>query len=165
MSRKYRRKKKSQTGTIIFLSLVIVACIAVILAFSVYPGEAQGPLGTLIAESPLSSLTNGVKAAVTEKATEQILEKTLQEALESAGQPEAAAEAKKIVKNMDEEDKQTAESIIGKYASGDTISDCLDIVGDGVNSETIAQVEQYLKNEMADQDVSALKELYSKYAQ
>jgi hypothetical protein len=170
MSRRHRRKNKNEAGTLIFLSLVIVACVVVILGFSVYSPGTLGlsdKLGTLIAESPFSDLAGSVKTAVTEKVTEQvteqILEKTVQEALESSGESEAAAKAKKIVKNMDEEDKQTAEEIIGKYADGDTISDCLDILGDGVDSQSIAEVEQYLKDTISSEDVSALKDLYGKY--
>jgi hypothetical protein len=170
MSRK--RRHKNGTGTIIFLSLVIVACIVVILGFSVYSPGTLGlsdKLGTLVAESPFGTLTGSVKTAVTEKVTEQVTEqilvKTVQEALESSGDSEAAAKAKKIVKNMDEEDKKTAEGIIGKYADGDTISDCLDILEDGVDSQSIAEVEQYLKDTISSEDVSALKDLYSKYGQ
>ncbi|MBD5516629.1 MAG: hypothetical protein HDR06_18855 [Lachnospiraceae bacterium] len=64
---------------------------------------------------------------------------------------------------MDESDKKEAEAIIEKYADGDTISDVMDIVGDGVNSESISQVEQYLKNTVSDEDVDKLQELYEKY--
>lgn len=170
MSRKHKRKKNGM-GTIIALCLVIIACVVVIMCLSLGTQGAGGLsekfsyFGTLVNEGAIGNLSDAVKAAVTEKATEQILEKTVQQALESAGDSEAASKAKKIVKSMDKEDKETAEGIIGKYADGDTISDCLDIVGDGINSESIKEVEQYLKDAMSSEDVSALKDLYSKYAQ
>jgi hypothetical protein len=166
-----RRKKKSGMGTIIALCLVIIACVVVIMGLSLGTqgigslSEKFSSFGALVKESTIGNLSDGVKAAVTEKATEQILEKTVQQALESAGDSEAASKAKEIVKGMDKEDKETAEGIIGKYADGDTISDCLDIVGDGINSESIKEVEQYLKDAMSSEDVSALKNLYSKYVQ
>jgi hypothetical protein len=166
-----RRKKKSGMGTVIALGLVIVACVVVIMGLSLETRDVGGlsekfsSFGALVKESSIGNLSDGVKAAATEKVTEKVLEKTVQQALESAGDSEAASKAKEIVKNMDKEDKETAEGIIGKYADGDTISDCLDIVGDGINSESVKEVEQYLKDAMSDQDVSALKDLYSKYVQ
>jgi hypothetical protein len=158
-------------GTIMALCLVIIACVVVIMGLSMGTqgmgslSEKFGSFGALVKESSIGNLSDGVKAAATEKVTEKVLEKTVQQALESTGDSEAAQKAKNIVKNMDQEDKETAEEIIGKYADGDTISDCLDIVSDGINSESVKEVEQYLKDAMSDQDVSALKDLYSKYVQ
>ena len=144
MSRRGKKKKKGM-GIVIFLSLVIVVCAVVLI------GLVRG------------NLTDGIKSAVTEKVTEQVMEQAFQKALESVGDPQAAAKAKEIVNNMDESDKKEAEAIIEKYADGDTISDVMDIVGDGVNSESISQVEQYLKNTVSDEDVDKLQELYEKY--
>lgn len=144
MSRR-RKKKKSGMGIIIFLSLVIVVCVFVLV------GLVRG------------NLVDGIKSAVTEKVTEQVMEQAIQKALESTGDPQAAAKAKEIVNNMDESDKKEAEAIIEKYADSDTLSDVMDIVGDGVNRESISQVEQYLKNAVSDEDIDKLQELYEKY--
>ena len=144
MSRRGKKKKKGM-GIVIFLSLVIVVCVVVLI------GLVRG------------NLADGIKFAVTEKVTEQVMEQAFQKALESVGDPQAAAKAKEIVNNMDESDKKEAEAIIEKYADGDTISDVMDIVGDGVNSESISQVEQYLKNAVSDEDINKLQELYEKY--
>lgn len=144
MSKRGKKKKKGM-GIVIFLSLVIVVCAVVLI------GLVRG------------NLVDGIKSAVTEKVTEQVMEQVFEKALESAGDPQAAAKAKEIVNNMDESDKKEAEAIIEKYADGDTISDVMDIVGDGVNSESISQVEQYLKNTVSDEDVDKLQELYEKY--
>lgn len=144
MSRRGKKKKKGM-GIVIFLSLVIVVCVVVLI------GLVRG------------NLADGIKSAVTEKVTEQVMEQAFQKALESAGDPQAAAKAKEIVSNMDESDKKEAEAIIEKYADGDTISGVMDIVGDGVNSESISQVEQYLKNTVSDEDIDKLQELYEKY--
>lgn len=139
------KKKKKGMGIVIFLSLVIVVCVVVLI------GLVRG------------NLADGIKSAVTEKVTEQVMEQAFQKALESVGDPQAAAKAKEIVNNMDESDKKEAEAIIEKYADGDTISGVMDIVGDGVNSESISQVEQYLKNTVSDEDIDKLQELYEKY--
>ena len=64
---------------------------------------------------------------------------------------------------MDAEDKKQAEEIIGKYADSETLSDCMDIVKDGVNAESIAQVQQYLEQSVSEEDMQALLELYEKY--
>ena len=136
-----RRKKKKGMGMILFLSLLIVGCLVIIF----FIGKGY--------------LMDAVKSKVTEMAAEQIFEK----ALESAGDPQAAEKAKQIVANMDEEDKKQAEEIIGKYADSETLSDCMDIVKDGVNSESISQVQQYLEQSVTEEDMQALLELYEKY--
>ena len=140
MSKRNRKKKKGM-GMIIFLSLLIAGCLVIIF----FIGKGY--------------LTDAVKSKVTEMAAEQIFEK----ALESAGDPEAAEKAKQIVANMDAEDKKQAEEIIGKYADSETLSDCMDIVKDGVNAESIAQVQQYLEQSVSEEDMQALLELYEKY--
>lgn len=140
MSKK-RKKKKKGIGMIVFLSLVIAGC----LVFIFFLGKGY--------------LTDAVKSKVTEKVAEQVFEK----ALESAGDPEAAEKAKQIVANMDEEDKKQAEEIISKYADSETISDCMEIVGDGINSESIEQVQQYLEQSVSQEDMQALWDLYEKY--
>ncbi len=43
------------------------------------------------------------------------------------------------------------------------ISDCLEIVGDGVNSESIAEVQEYLQESVSEEDIRKLQELYQKY--
>ncbi|MCI9463579.1 MAG: hypothetical protein HFI48_06805 [Lachnospiraceae bacterium] len=126
---------------IIFLSLIIVCC----LIFIFFIGKGY--------------LTDAVKSKVTQKVAEQVFEK----ALESAGDPEAAEKAKQIVANMDEADKKQAEEIITKYADSETISDCMEIMQDGVNSESLGQVQQYLEQSVSQEDMQALWELYEKY--
>ncbi|MGN0279334.1 MAG: hypothetical protein ACI4C4_08270 [Lachnospiraceae bacterium] len=143
MSRK--RKKKKGTGKIVVLSLIIVVSVLILV------GLVKGTLG------------NGVKHVVVEKATEQIMEQAVQKALESSGDPQAAAKAKEIVSNMDEADKQQAEEIIEKYADTEALSDCMDIVSEGVTDESIAEVEEYLQNSVSSEDMQKLQELYEKY--
>ena len=112
---------------------------------------------------PEKAITDGVKSAVTEKVTEKVMEQVVQKALESSGNPQAAAKAKEIVGNMEEADKQEAEAILEKYADSETLSDCMEIVGDGINSETVTQVQEYLQERVADEDIQKLQELYEKY--
>lgn len=139
------RRKKKGTGVIIFLGVVIVVCVVVLV------GLVKGNLG------------DGIKNVVVEKATEQIMEQAVQKALEDAGDPQAAAKAKEIINNMDEADKQQAEEIIEKYADTDMLSDCMDIVSDGVTDESIAQVKDYLQESVSSEDIEKLQELYEKY--
>lgn len=143
MSRK--QKKKKGTGKIVVLSLIIVVSVLIL-------------VGLLI-----GTLGNDVKHVVVEKATEQIMEQAVQKALENSGDPQAAAKAKEIVSNMDEADKQQAEEIIEKYADTDALSDCMDIVSEGVTDESIAEVEEYLQNSVSSEDMQKLQELYEKY--
>lgn len=144
MSRRGKKKKKG-IGMIIFLSLVIIVCIIIII------GIARG------------TFTDGLKTAVTRKVAEQVMEQTFQKVLESSGDPQAADKAKEIVDNMDESDKKAAEAIIEKYADGDTVSDVINIVGDGVNSESIEEVKEYLQESIAEEDIRKMQELYEKY--
>lgn len=136
-------------GKIFFLCLLIVCCLFVLV------GLVKGTLfersGSLLPQ------------AVTDKVTETVMEQAVEKALESSGDPNAAAKAKEVIQNMDEEDKEKAQEIIGKYADGDTISDCMEIVGDGINQESMAEVEQYLQNNVSAQDREQLEELYRKY--
>ena len=124
---KKRRKKKKGTGKIVFLSLVIAACLVVIFMLS------------------KGHIVDTVKDKVTEKVVEQAAQQVIEKALESAGEPQAAEKAKEIVANMDEEDKEQAQEIIGKYANSQTVSDCMEIVEDGINEESIGEVQQYLE--------------------
>ena len=146
-----RRKKKNKgVGKIVFLCLLIAVCLVI--------------LAGLVRGSFLKkAITDGVKSAVTEKVTEKVMEQVVQKALESSGNPQAAAKAKEIVGNMEEADKQEAEAILEKYADSETLSDCMEIVGDGINSETVTQVQEYLQERVADEDIQKLQELYEKY--
>ena len=156
MSRRRRqrtRKKKRGMGKIFFLCLLIVCCLFVLVGLV---------RGTLFERSG-SLLPQAVTDKVTEKVTETVMEQAVEKALESSGDPNAAAKAKEVIQNMDEEDKEKAQEIIGKYADGDTISDCMEIVGDGINQESMAEVEQYLQNNVSAQDREQLEELYRKY--
>lgn len=140
-------------GKIFFLCLLIVCCLFVLVGLV---------RGTLFERSG-SLLPQAVTDKVTEKVTETVMEQAVEKALESSGDPNAAAKAKEVIQNMDEEDKEKAQEIIGKYADGDTISDCMEIVGDGINQESMAEVEQYLQNNVSAQDREQLEELYRKY--
>lgn len=145
-----RKKKKSGVGKIIFLCLLIAVCLVI--------------LAGLVRGSFLrDTVTEGIKSAVTKKVTETVMEQAVQKALESSGDPQAAARAKEIVDNMEESDKKEAEAIIEKYADSETLSDCLEIVGDGINSESIAEVQEYLQESVSDEDIQKLQELYEKY--
>lgn len=147
MSRKNRRRRKKGYGKIVFLSLVIIACVAIII------GLANG------------ALTNTVKSAVKEKVTHEVMEQAVQKALESNGDPEAEQKAKEIVDNMENTDKQKAEAIIEKYADSDTLSDCMEIVSDGVDEESLEQVKEYLEGTVSAEDQAQLEELYRKYSE
>lgn len=111
------------------------------------------------------TLTGKMKSAVSKVVAEQVMEQTLQKALESAGNPQAAQKAKEIVDNMEEADKQKAEAIIEKYADSDTLSDCMEIVGDGVTEESLEKVRDYLEGSVSAEDQAQLEELYKKYSE
>lgn len=142
-----RRKKKKGLIPVIFLGLLIGVCIVVGVSY------ASG------------SLTKTVKHAVTKKVSETVMEQAVKQALESTGDTQAVEKAQEIVDNMDEGDKQKAEEIIERYADSDTLSDVMEIVGDGVNSESLSEVKQYLQDNVSEQDQAELKELYQKYSE
>lgn len=129
------------------LLLVIVVCVIVLI------GLVSG------------SFKDRIQSAVTGKVTEQFMEQAIRKALESSGDPEAAAKAKEIVDSIDEEDKKAAEEIIGKYAKQDTMSDLIDIAGGGINSESVEQIKDYLQDNMSEDDIQKLQELYNKYGE
>lgn len=142
-----RKKKKKGIGTIIVLLLVIVVCVIVLI----------GLVG--------GSFKDGIQSVVTRKVTEQFMEQAIQKALENSGDPEAAAKAKEIVDSIDEADKKAAEEIIEKYANQDTVSDLIDIAGGGINSESVEQIKDYLQDNMSEDDIRKLQELYNKYGE
>lgn len=129
------------------LLLVIVVCVIVLI------GLVSG------------SFKDRIQSAVTGKVTEQFMEQAIRKALESSGDPEAAAKAKEIVDSIDEEDKKAAEEIIGKYANQDTVSDLIDIAGGGINSESVEPIKDYLQDNMSEDDIQKLQELYNKYGE
>lgn len=146
-----RKKRKKGTGKIVFLCILIVVCLIVL--FGLIKGSFSA-----------DKITIGIKSAVTKKVTETVMEQAVQKALESSGDSQAAAKAKEIVNNMEESDKKVAESIIEKYADSETLSDCMEIVGDGINSESIAKVQEYLEESVSQEDIQKLQELYEKYS-
>lgn len=145
-----RKRKKSGVGKIIFLCLLIAVCLVIL-------------VGLVRGSFLRDTVTDGIKSAVTRKVTETVMEQAVQRALESSGDPQAAARAKEIVDNMEESDKKEAEAIIEKYADSETLSDCMEIVGDGINDESIAEVQEYLQESVSDEDIQKLQELYEKY--
>lgn len=147
--REQRRKKKGM-GKIVFLSFFILVCLIVL------AGLVKGAFSA-------DKITGGIKSAVTKKVAETVMEQAVRQALESAGDSQAAEKAKEIVDNMEEADKKEAGAIIEKYADSETLSDCLEIVGDGINSESIAEVQDYLEQSVSDEDIRKLRELYEKY--
>lgn len=142
---KRRKKKKQGMGAVILLALVVIVCAVVLI------GLVRG------------NLTDSIKSAVNRKVTEQVMEQAIQKALESSGDPDAAAKAKEIVSSIDEEDMREAEAIVQKYADGDTLSDLVSIAGNGVNNETIEQVKEYIQENVSEEDMRKLQELYRKY--
>lgn len=140
-----RKKRKKGVGTIILLLFVIVLCSGVLIGL--VTGKLQG----------------GLKSMVAKKVSEQVMEQAIQEALERSGDPQAAAKAKEIVGSMDETDKEEAAAIVEKYADGDTLSDLANIVGNGVNRDSVDQVKEYLQDNVSEEDIQKLQELYQKY--
>ncbi len=145
-----RKKKKKGIGKIVMLSLLIVVCLVIL-------------FGLIRGSFLPDKITGGIKSAVTKKVTETVMEQAVQKALESSGDPQAASKAKEIVDNMEEADKEEAEAIIEKYADSETLSNCMEIVGDGINSESLAEVEEYLQESVSQEDIQKLQELYQKY--
>lgn len=148
MSRR-RRKKKKGTGTILFLSVVILA--GGITLFGLTNETFAGKLKSVTTDK------------VKDKAQEEILEQALEQILESTGDPEAAEKAKEIMDSIDEEDKQKAKEMIGKYVNKDTISEMTDLIEEGINKETVTEVTEYLKESISEEDKQKLEELYQKY--
>ena len=58
-----------------------------------------------------------------------------------------------------------AEEIIERYADSDTLSDVMEIVGDGIDGESLSEVEAYLQENVSAQDQAELEELYRKYSE
>lgn len=142
-----KKKKKKNTRTVIILSIVIVVCVIVLIWL----------VGGL--------LKNKVMSAVHRKVTEQVMEYGIRQALESIDDPEAAVRAKEIVDSIDEEDLREVEEIVEKVVNEDTVSDLINIVGSGVDSGSVEQVKDYLQENISEEDIRKLQELYNKYAE
>ena len=142
-----KKKRKKNMRTVIILSIVIVVCVIVLIWL----------VGGL--------LKNKVMSAVHQKVTEQVMEYGIRQALESNDDPEAAAKAKEIVDNVDEEDLREVEKIVEKVVNEDTVSDLMNIVGNGIDSGSVEQVKDYLQENISEEDMHKLQELYNKYAE
>lgn len=140
-----RRKRKSGSGTIAFLSLIIIAGLVCLF---------------FLGKDYIKEI---VENKVTEIASEQITEQALEGILNSMGDPEAAEKAKEIIGSMDEEDKEQIEDIVGKYVNTQTVSDVLEMAGEGINEESLEQAKEYLKENISEEDIEKLEELYRKY--
>lgn len=146
-----RRRKKKGIGKIVMLCLLIAVCLVIL-------------FGLIRGSFLPDKITGEIKSAVTKKAAETVMEQAVQKALESSGDSQAASKAKEIVNNMEEADKEEAGAIIEKYADSETLSNCMEIVGDGINSESIAEVQEYLQESISQEDIQKLQELYQKYS-
>ena len=153
MSRR-RRKKKKGTGTIFVLSILIVAGSMVLLGLTNETFAAK-----------LKGLTTDKVMKVKDEAEEEILERAIQQVLESTGDPEAAEKAKEIMDSFDEEDRQKAKEMVGKYVNKDTISDVADMINGELNSDTVAEMKEYLEESISEEDREQLEALFQKYGQ
>lgn len=127
---KRRRKKKNPLFTV--LKVFIIVMIIVIIGMFSY-----------------SKIKKAAETKLTEIAINQVIKQQTGEDVD----------VQKVIDQMSEEDAQTANELIDKYATDDTISD----VVSEYQSGDMSAVESYLKENVDSSDVDQLTELYEKY--
>lgn len=127
---KRRRKKKNPLFTV--LKVFIIVMIIVIIGMFSY-----------------GKIKKAAETKLTEIAINQVIKQQTGEDVD----------VQKVIDQMSEEDAQTANELIDKYATDDTISN----VVSEYQSGDMSAVESYLKENVDSSDVDQLTELYEKY--
>lgn len=94
------------------------------------------------------------------KVAKQLATSTFSQALkESGADGDTKAQAEKIVDSMSESDKSTVEKIVDNHSSPKETTEIAKIY----KEEGVSGVKQYAEENLTDQEIQELKDLYEKY--
>jgi uncharacterized membrane protein affecting hemolysin expression len=144
--RSYRTKpgkrKKSSAGKWLAIVIVLVIIMLLLVAYLIVSGKGN-----------TNPVTHNIQKKVTKQAVDTVITK------QSGGE----VSLKDIEAQMDEEDAETFDNLIDKYTESGLVSEAISVYTS--NGGDIAATAEEMKDKVSEEDIEALKELYSKYAQ
>ncbi|MBO6146529.1 MAG: hypothetical protein J6O70_03005 [Lachnospiraceae bacterium] len=137
-----RNKRKSSLGKWIVIVAVLIIIMLLLLAYLILSGKGN---------------TNPVTQSIQREVTKQAVDKVITE--QSGGNVSLG----EIESQMSEEDAETFDGIVDKYTESGLVSEAISVYTS--NGGDIGATADQLRDKVSPEDIEALKELYSKYAE
>ena len=137
-----RNKRKSSLGKWIVIVAVLIIIMLLLLAYLILSGKGN---------------TNPVTQSIQREVTKQAVDKVITE--QSGGNVSLG----EIESQMSEEDAETFDGIVNKYTESGLVSEAISVYTS--NGGDIGATADQLRDKVSPEDIEALKELYSKYAE
>ena len=137
-----RNKRKSSLGKLIVIVGVLIIIMLLLLAYLILSGKGN---------------TNPVTQSIQREVTKQAVDKVITE--QSGGNVSLG----EIESQMSEEDAETFDGIVDKYTESGLVSEAISVYTS--NGGDIGATADQLRDKVSPEDIEALKELYSKYAE
>ena len=137
-----RNKRKPSLGKWIVIVAVLIIIMLLLLAYLILSGKGN---------------TNPVTQSIQREVTKQAVDKVITE--QSGGNVSLG----EIESQMSEEDAETFDGIVDKYTESGLVSEAISVYTS--NGGDIGATADQLRDKVSPEDIEALKELYSKYAE
>ncbi|MCR5237350.1 MAG: hypothetical protein K6E34_09150 [Lachnospiraceae bacterium] len=137
-----RRRKKSSAGKWILIVFLLLIIMLLLIAYLILSGKGNS-----------NPVTQGIQREVTKQAVDKVI-------TEQSGGEVSLGE---IEKQMSEDDAETFNEIVDKYSDSGLVSEAISVYSS--NGGDLGATADELKDKVSPEDIEALQELYSKYAQ
>ena len=137
-----RNKRKSSLGKWIAIVAVLIIIMLLLLAYLIVSGKGNS-----------NPVTQSIQREVTKQAVDKVI-------TEQSGGNVSLGE---IESQMSEEDAETFDGIVDKYTESGLVSEAISVYTS--NGGDIGATADQLRDKVSPEDIEALKELYSKYAE
>lgn len=138
-----RSKKKTSVGGIFAKTLLLVIAVGIVFLGIKYYTMSNSESGV--------SVTQTINRKITKKAVDEIVSQAT----------DGEYSLSEIEENMDEQDQETLDNIIDKYADNGMITDAIETLTD--NGVDVTETVDELKEKIDSSDIETLMELYEKY--
>lgn len=138
-----RNKKKTSVGSIFAKTLLLVIAVGIVFLGIKYYTMSNSESGV--------SVTQTINRKITKKAVDEIVSQAT----------DGEYSLSEIEENMDEQDQETLDNIIDKYADNGMITDAIETLTD--NGGDVTETVDELKEKIDSSDIETLMELYEKY--
>lgn len=137
-----RNKRKSSLGKWIAIVAVLIVIMLLLLAYLIISGKGNS-----------NPVTQSIQREVTKQAVDKVI-------TEKSGGNVSLGE---IESQMSEEDAETFDDIVDKYTESGLVSEAISVYTS--NGGDIGATVDQMRDKVSPEDIEALKELYSKYAE
>lgn len=137
-----RRKKESSLGRWMSILFVLIIILLILIAYLILSGNGNS-----------NPVTQGIQREVTKKAVDKVI-------TEQSGGEVSLGE---IESQMSEDDAETFNEIVDKYSDSGLVSEAISVYSS--NGGDLGATADELRDKVSPEDIEALQELYSKYAE